>query len=240
MDSPRLRRDSFTNYCERKRRTPEYKRFIDRAVLIILLSIFSVLIVQFVSSAAVILIYGKISVVTSNDNCSCQIPTVTSSVASVVVATTVATWNLSSPLERTLNCSDGRKIPVDLTGSRTSEYFLYLCDKKSSTAYQKLILLNSSDSIEKAASFTWTDLDFIREYCVYCVHSVAYCGQMLKLKFYTNPDSVDCYYSYSISSIFVCLNQKQEVTRGNIGGANIFNLSRRELFQFCDIIEYWF
>ena len=235
---------------ERKRRSPEYRKFIDRAVLLIVTSVIvTVLFIHIISS---IVIYRRISnnsgdVSSSNTiNCSNNHRRNTTTTAGIF------SWNLlTSPLEVGLNCVKGRKIPLDLIGSKISNYFLYLCQNSSvqdstptttnaKTPYRKLILLNGSRTLEEAVSFTWSNLDFLREYCLYCIHSVAYCGQMLKLKLHTNRDSEDCYYSYVISNIFVCLNQNQEVTRGLIGSNNIFDLSRRELFQFCDIIEYWF
>jgi hypothetical protein len=236
---------------ERKRRSPEYKKFIDRAILWIITSvIFWVLIVHIISS---IVIYRKIpsatvsTIRTTESNCSNHYRRRNTTAASAGIFS----WNLTSPLETELKCLRGRKIPLDLVGSKISDYFLYLCQNSSTvttgggrlahkTPYRKLILLNGSRTLEEAVSFTWSDLEFVREYCLYCIHSVAYCGQMLKLKLYTNRESEDCYYSYVIKNIFVCLNQKQEVTRGAIGSNNIFELSRRELFQFCDIIEYWF
>jgi hypothetical protein len=219
--------------CDRRgRRVLDYKYLIDRVAILIVFAICLILLIHIISF---ILIYRKISLITTE----------------VVQPTTVSSsllWNLTSPLEKTLNCSNGRKFPLDLKGSRVSKYFLFLCKTDNSVGrptavthpYQKLIILNSSRLIQDAASYTWTELDFMREFCLYCVHSVGYCKQMLKLKFYTNPDSFDCYYSYVVSNVFVCLNQNQEVIRGVLGGDVAFHLSRRELFQFCDIIEHWF
>jgi hypothetical protein len=240
------RQQSF-NICDAKEVLKERERkkrfdritIIDRAIVGVLFIILLIFIAHVISS---FLTYWKVS--TSAANVQTVTTTTTTSNSDSRISTN---WNLSSPLEFKLNCSNGRKIPLDLSGSKVSSYFLYLCKNKSSesigastTPYQKLIILNNSRSIEDAASFTWTNLDFMREYCLYCVHSVAYCKQMLKLKFYTNSDSSDCYYSYMLSSIFVCMNQKQEITRGVIGGSDVFNLSRRELYQFCEILEFWF
>ena len=234
-------------HAERPRRTYWFdciSVLIDRAVVGVLFLICLILIVHVISC---FLIYRKLP--TPAHTATTTTTTTTSVATSSNIDSRISTdWNLSSPLEIEFDCLNGRKIPLDLSGSKVSSYFLYLCKNKTSdsigastTPYQKLIILNNSRTVEDAASFTWTNLDFMREYCLYCVHNVAHCKRMLKLKLHTNPNSSDCYYAYMLSNLFICMNQKREITRGAIGGSDVFfDLSRRELYQFCEILEYWF